>query len=163
MFLSAFLIADPYKRKVHRLPNFVTDEGVQEFLKMLMQGQAIGEDASWYIGLCGLNATKATTLATIPAEPTNQGGYARQALARDTTDWPTANIAQVNGVYRIRSIAVNFAAAAADYSISIHRAFICNDAAGTTGKLFAVSAQLPEGLLIEDGQSYPVAYEFAFD
>lgn len=162
-FHSAFILTDPKTGIVHRLPNFITDEGVQAFLKMVTQGVAIGEDGDWFMGLCGLPATKATTLATLPSEPTSQGGYARQLLSRDNVDWPDANVAQVNGIYRIRSVQVDFTATGADFSTSIHRAFICNDLTGTTGTLFAISSPLPEGRLITDTETYPTAYEFAFD
>lgn len=149
-------------RRIH-LPNFITDEGVQAFLKMITQDAAIGEDGNWYVGLCGLNATKAVTLATIPSEPTSQGGYARQLLNQNGTDWPTANIAEVNGVYRIRSVPVTFAASGNDFSVSIWRFFLCNDLAGTDGLVFAVSAPLPAAKLVTDGTDIDVAYELAFN
>ena len=147
----------------YKLPNFVTDEGAQQLLKMIAQGAAIGEDSNWYVGLMGLTATKALTLATIAGEPDSSGGYARQLLNQNSTDWPTANLLQVNGIYRIRSATVTFSASGADFSTSIWRMFLCNDAAGTTGTLFAISSPLPAAKLIADSEDYDTAYELALN
>ena len=96
------------------------------------------------------------TLSTITGEPSSAGGYARKAILRNSSGWPT--VEQVNGVYRAVSAEVSFAASGAAFSTSIRRAFLCSVLSGSSGTLLAVSGPLPTALLVADGETYPMQY-----
>jgi len=141
------------------VPNLITDEGEESFLKQILQADVIDVSAggNWFLGLCEETPGEDDTLATITTEPTSAGGYARQSFARNTTGVPT--IEKVNEAFRGVSLTLTFAAAAADYSRSIQRAFLCNVASGTAGILYSYSGLLPNPITILDGTNIAVKYE----
>lgn len=140
------------------IPNNVLSAGRELFLKQVFQADTSVTD--FYLGLMGAAFADDTTLADILAssEPTiGTGGYAREQLTRDSTDWPT--IQQVNGEWQARSKLVTFTASGADFDTSVSRAFLCDVSAGSAGNLLAVSGALPAALTIADGDSLPIKYE----
>ena len=141
------------------VPNIITDQGEEDLLKMILQADVaiIAAGGNWFVGLCEETPGETDTLVSITTEPTSQGGYARQPITRDATGWPT--ISQVNDAFRGLSIQITFAAAGADFSRTIQRAFLTNIVSGTAGRLFAYSGLLPNPLLITDGNNLPVKYE----
>ena len=145
------------------IPNMIVDEGEESFLKMLMQGDvadvALGGD--FYVGLCADSPVEADTLSDIATEPSSTGGYARIALSRDATGFPT--IDQVGGVYRAQSKTITFTASGVDFDTAIDRAFLCNVASGTAGVLFAYSGALPSTRIITVGTPLPMQYEIYLD
>lgn len=148
-------------------PNTLCDEGGASFLKMIFQGNVadVALGGNFYVGLCGLtigagDPLSSDQLTDLPSEPTAAGGYARQAVARNSTGFPT--VSKVNDLYRVQSATINFTASGADFSTPIYRLFICNVASGTSGLLFAYSAPLQTAETITDGNTYAVNYEFYF-
>lgn len=141
------------------IPNLITDEGEESFLKMIMQADVIDVSAggNFFLGLCQETPGETDTLASMTTEPTSAGGYARQSFARNTTGVPT--VEQVNDAYRAISLTLTFTASGADFSRAIQRAFLCNVASGASGILFSYSGLLPNPLTILDGESFPVKYE----
>lgn len=152
-----YLIYNPEDASRIVIPNLITDEGEEEFLKMLMQNvSAVAGGADFYIGMLDETPVENLTLSAITTEPTAAGGYSRKAVTRDNTDWPT--IATINGHKCITSVAVTFAASGADFSRTFSRLFLCSVASGTAGKLYSVSGPLVSPLLLLDGQSRQVQY-----
>lgn len=146
----------PKEVQIHN--NFLT-EGEEAFLKMIFQA-ATGDVAvggNFYIGLCGVNFANTDTLATLGGEPSAAGGYARIAAIRSAVGWPS--VAKVGGVWRAKTGTLTFAASGANFSTSIRRAFLCNVASGSGGKLFSVSGALADPILVLDGASLPMIYE----
>lgn len=141
------------------VPNNILDEGEEAFLKMIAQAHTgdVNAGANYYVGLMGDTWAEDTTLATLAGEPSNAGGYARKAVARNSTGWPTIGV--VNGIWRAATLLLTWAPSGADFSVAVRRAFLCNASSGTVGKLFAVSGALPSELEMEDGSSYPMRYE----
>ena len=117
----------------------------------------IAGGSNWYIGLCNETPDESAGLADISTEPTSAGGYARQALVRNATDWPT--VTTVNGHVVIRSATVTFSASGADFSGDITRAFLTSASSGTSGKLYSFSGALTTALTVVDGQSFAMQYE----
>lgn len=149
-------LAQPFREPVV-VPNLIPDDGETEFLKMIFQNvSAVAGGADFYVGLCDQVPTESLLLSGITTEPTGAGGYARQPLTRDSTDWPT--IATVNGHLCITSVPVTFTATGADYSRTFSRFFLTSVASGSAGKLYSVSGPLVSPLLIIDGASYDAAY-----
>lgn len=149
----------PGTKKELIVPNLVTDEGEQSFLKMIMQADVIDVAAggNFFLGLCEETPGETDSLTTITTEPTSAGGYARKSFARNTTGVPT--IEQINDAYRAVSLQLDFVASGANFSRTIQRAFLCNVASGTAGILFSYSGLLPNPLTILDGETFPVKFE----
>ena len=143
-----------------RTPNIITDEGEETFIKMITQAQEsiVAADGNFYIGLCtDIGVAEDATLSTLSGELLVQNGYARKAVTRNASGWPT--VSQVNGVWRARTATVNFAASGGNFSAAYTRAFLCNASAGSSGKLLAIGGRLADPVQINDGQDVDVAYE----
>ena len=145
------------------LPNLVVRDGEINILKMLLQDDQtiVAGGGNFYLGLCGNVAANsvASVLSSITDEPGSTGGYARKAVGRNTTGFPTASITLVNGVYRARSLQVTWTPSGADYDTAITRVFLTNVSSGTTGVLFAFSAALTSPLILTDGTPFNVNYD----
>lgn len=141
-------------------PNIVTDEGEQEYLKMILRADTtlIAAGGNFFVGLTEGTFIGTSTLADAGAqEPTAAGGYARKAITRDATGWPT--IDTVNGIGRGQSAQITFTAAGADFSKSFTRAFLTDQASGTVGALLGVSAALANPITVLDTESFDMRYE----
>ena len=138
----------------------LTQVGKDALLKMAFQGDntIIAAGANFYLGLCNQIPVADDILADITTEPLVANGYARKAIARNTTGFPTVEI--VNGETRILSLVVDFAAAGGDFSASFNRAFICSAASGSVGTLFGYSGAYATPILLADGQNQQMKFEF---
>lgn len=158
---GAFVFYPGEEREI-RAPNTIVAEGEKSFLQMLLQGDntIVAAAANFYLGLCGLAfGDQSTTLSTLAGEPAVSNGYARQAISRDTTGWPSGNLVQVNGIWKAATKIINFTASGGDFSVAIQRAFLCSVSAGSSGKLFAVGGQLSSPITVTSGTSLPAQYE----
>ena len=146
------------------LPNTVTQEGEDAFLKMIFQNNdtIIAGGGNFYMGLCNQIPDQVDTMASITTEPTiGTGGYARQPITRDAPGWPTIDV--VNTRKRITSAQFTFTASAADFDADFTRVFMNTDLTGFAGTLFSYSAALDSAILLLDGQSIDLQYEFFAD
>ena len=144
------------------LPNRVTDEGEQEYLKMIFQNvSAIAGGGNFYVGLCDQTPAEADLLSDISTEPGATGGYARKAILRSAAGWPTLTV--VNGHTVLRSATITFAASGAAFDAAISRAFLTDQASGTGGKLYAYTGPLSAALTVPDGQNFQMQYEVFLD
>lgn len=141
------------------VPNRITAEGKDAFLKMLLRADAtfVAGGGNFYVGLCNQVPDLADTLADLTSEPSSAGGYARLPITRDSAGWPDIEVVSEDTV--LRSAVMNFAAAGADYSTAFSRLFLCNVLSGTSGILFSYSGPIATPLLITDGNSIDVQYE----
>lgn len=141
------------------LPNNVLDEGEESFLKMIVQASVadVAAGGNFYVGMCGLTFAESTTLATLVGEPTVTNGYARKAVTRNATDWPTVDL--VGGVRRAATGILTFTASGGNFSVGFSRLFLCNVASGSAGKLFSVSGALPSPIIVTPTTPLPVTYE----
>ena len=138
----------------------ITHEGESEFLKMIFHGDdsLIAPAGNFYLGLCNQTPAKADLLTDINTEPSVTNGYARQAISRDTTGFPTIEI--INNETRIVSLVVTFTAIGGDFSASFTRAFLTDQASGTVGALLCYSGAYSAPITILDGQSRTMKFEF---
>lgn len=145
------------------VPNTVTDEGEESYLKMLFQGDntIVAAGGNFFVGLCDQVPNEIDTLAAIASEPSGAGGYARIAIERNTVGWPTINT--VNGRKRIISKSVVFTATGVDFSTAFSRAFLCDVVSGSVGTLFSYSGALTQALLLTAGNSFTMRYEVFLD
>lgn len=147
-----------------RIPNIIVDDGEETYLKMIFQGDVavIPLGGNFFLGLCGEVAVAPDAiLADITDEPTTTNGYARQAIERNTTGFPTVDT--VNGVKRAKSKDVIFTATGGDFSVPITRAFLCDVVLGSAGLLFAFSGKLPNPITVSPGTPLTTFYECYFD
>ncbi len=135
-------------------------DGETALLQMLLQGNnaIVAAGANFYLGLCNQTPVKSNVMGDISTEPLVANGYARQAISRDTTGFPT--IEQINNETRAVSLTLTFAASGGNFSTSFTRAFLCTDASGLTGTLLAFSGAYASPILLADGQSQQVKFEF---
>lgn len=144
------------------MPNRVTDEGEEEYLKMLFRDVTeIAGGANFYIGLCNQVPAEADLLPGITTEPGAAGGYARKAVARSAAGFPTITV--VNGHKVIRTATQTFTASGADFDTAFTRAFLTDQSSGTAGKLYAYSGALTTALTLLDGEAYAFQYETYID
>lgn len=140
--------------------NTVVQQGQKAMLEQLFQSDNTNwpsGGASFYVGLCNQAVTKILTLPDLTSELGAAGGYARQALARNSTDWPTIELIQ--DAYVVRSKLLTFAAVAADFDKPFTRAFLTDQASGTVGNLYAVSGALTEEVTVTSGNDFKLEYE----
>lgn len=112
-------------------PNALADEGEQQILDVYLRGATA--PTSLYLGLVAGSPSDTTTLATM-TEVTGTG-YARIALARNTTDWPT--LALNSGDYMATSAAKVFTAGGTWTGAT--NAFVTDASSGTSGKFLIYS------------------------
>jgi len=144
------------------IPNLITDAGEEDFLQAIFQNVfPIAGGSDFYVGLADQTPAETDALTDISTEPTSAGGYARQAVPRNGTGWPT--ITTINGHKAIQSQTLSFTASGADFSRNITRAFLCDVSSGTSGVLFSYSGALTAGVLVTDGQTFQMQYEILLD
>lgn len=125
------------------VPNNVTEYGCKLFLELALQ------DSGYDIHFALANAVPDFQLQLEDLqEPTiGVNGYARQAIARDDTDWPT--IDTENGEPYIESKAFIFAATDGPFDKPINRFALVNDATDVIGDaVIALSGAMPDALVI---------------
>lgn len=158
MFRGRFTFILPDKRIIP-IWNTIVDEGADAFLKMMLKADTsiVAGGANFYLGLCDKAPDKSDTLADITGEPTVAFGYARKAIERNATGFPTFDT--VNGVPRGLSKTVTFTAAGGNFDSAFRQAFLTSASSGTVGTLFAYSGLLPDTVQLDDGDSLSVKYE----
>jgi len=117
--------------------NTMVQAGALAFLQTLFQNGTVIPSSFW-LGVCSLPYDFSTTLADVAATEPTAGGYARIEFPRDSTNW-TADL--VGNAYRMRSVSKNFTATD-DWNKTWTQMFLCDVAAGTSGKLYAISGPL---------------------
>lgn len=111
------------------IPNALADEGEEYILDAVLRGASLA--ASHYVGLVAGSPAETTTLATM-TEVTGTG-YARIALAKNTTDWPT--LALDSGDFQAVSLGKVFTAGGTWTGAT--NSFLTGAASGTSGDFIA--------------------------
>ena len=127
--------------------NLLHDEGEQAILQAVYDEQ-YSVPANYYIGLDNRGTiAEADTLSSLSGEPA-VGGYARQAVASDNTDWTVSKPATD---YQAKSKTVTFTPSGADYP-AVQNMFLCDVISGAGGKIHA-SVALSASRTVLDGDS----------
>ena len=129
--------------------NALADEGEQDILDRTFRGAAA--PASFYLRLYNDTPVETDTLALLTGEPSGNG-YAAQALALNTTDWPT--LALDAGDYQVTSKTVTFTASGG--SIGPVTYAVLATSSDNTGKLYAYVA-LSQSRTLADGETLDVS------
>jgi hypothetical protein len=125
-----FIYRDMLGNVVHRevVPNHLADEGEKSMLDAFFRGQNI--PTAFELALFNDTPVDTDKVKDLTGEPTS-GGYARQALNRDTTDWPILELHE--GDWRVASKAVTFAATGGDWGPVTHGVLIARGLDTPTG------------------------------
>lgn len=126
------------------IPNNVTKFGCETILTTAMRDAAV----TFYVGLCSAVYDPELQIEDMDEPTIGVNGYARQALARNSTDWPT--LSELNDEAFLESKELVWAAVGGEFSEAITRMFITTTLAGVTGDVFALSAALPDELIIDE-------------
>lgn len=125
------------------IPNNITTAGVRTLLAAALRNTV----PTFCVGLC--SAVYQPDLAVEDLiEPTiATNGYARLAVARDSTGWPSDG--EVNGEVFFESLPLVWQATGGPFDQPITRMFICGDETSLTGDVFCLSAALPDDFIID--------------
>lgn len=131
------------------IPNNVTVAGKQTLLGLALRNAYpdVGY-AGMFVGLCQGVYTPGLLVQDLTEPTIATNGYARIALARNSTDWPVTGV--VNNRPYMESKDLIWTATGGEFSEAITRLFIAFTLAGVTGDVFALSGALPEELLIDE-------------
>lgn len=164
MFKGEYIFRHGTRKQILRVPNIITDAGEISFLKMVFQGDItdVSLGGNFYLGLCGEAAVAGDSeLSDISDEPSVTNGYARKAVTRDATGWPT--ITEINGVHRVVTAMQTFTASGGTFSLPITRVFLCNVSSGSSGILFSFSGKLMTPITVAPGDPLEVLYSVFMD
>lgn len=133
------------------LTNIWHDEG-EEYLVKVAFSEALAVPASHYIGLDNRTTlAEADNLAALSGEPSGSG-YARKAIATDTTDYTCS---QIGGNWRAATKTVVFTASGGVIG-PVKNCFLTDQASGTVGDLYC-SLALSQSRTLADGESLSVS------
>ena len=133
------------------LHNILHDEGEQAMLQAMFS-EAYTVPASYYIALDDrVTLAEADTLVTMNATEPAVGGYARQAVNSDATDF---TVTQDAGNYQAKTKTVNFAPSGANYP-TVRNCNLGDQASGTAGKII-FSVTLSQSRIVLDGDNMDV-------
>lgn len=114
----------------------LTLAGKQAYLLSLFNGTPL----VLYAGLCTVVPNDSTTLADIVEPTVGVNGYARIALAVNSTDFPTSGL--VNGEPYMDSKDLVWAASGGNFDQSISRVFLTPEITATVGDIYAFSSPI---------------------
>lgn len=138
-----------YLYKGIAIPNNLTTIGRAEFLAMAFRGidtTAIAAGGNFFLGLCTAVPSDSLTLADLVEPTIGVNGYARIAITRDATGWPT--VGTTNLIPFIETLDAIFAASGGDFDQSITRCFLTPEASALVGDVYSLSESLIAPLLI---------------
>lgn len=151
MFKGEFVFINPISGDEGVLCNTVLENGQQRFMEAIFQ-QATKSIVTFQLGLFDEIPAYTADVADITTEPTAAGGYARQNLVSDITDWPIVGLQ--NGMGYAESKTLTFTASGADYSRAFSRAFLMESG----GEILAYSSPLQSPKLLLDTDSFQIKY-----
>lgn len=125
------------------IPNNITTEGVRTILAAALRDTV----PTFWVGLCSAVYQPDLAIEDITEPTIATNGYARLAVARDSTGWPSDG--EVNGEVYFESLPLIWTPVGGPFDQPITRMFICGTETGLTGPVFCLSAALPDDFVIE--------------
>jgi hypothetical protein len=125
------------------IPNNVTIAGA----RMLLAAALRNTVPTFWVGLCSAVYEPDLAIEDVVEPTIATNGYARLAVARDSTGWPGDG--EVNGEVYFESLPLVWQATGGPFDQPVTRMFISATEAGLTGDIFALSAPLPDDLVID--------------
>lgn len=126
------------------IPNNVTIVGAGAILAAALRNTAI----EFWVGLCSAVYEPDLRIEDLTEPTLATNGYSRFAVARDAIGWPGDGV--VNGENYLESLPLVWEATGGPFDEPVTRMFICQTEEGLTGDVIALSAALPDDLLIDE-------------
>ncbi len=133
----------------------ITDEGYDLLMASILQDGAL--PTSFFVGMCNQTPARTDTLLSISTEPALTNGYARIEVPRNPVDWPVTGT--LNALRRYATKNLIFTAAGGDFSLGFSRLFLATTV-DNAGVLIAYSGKLTQPLLVKDGETKTVIFDF---
>lgn len=125
------------------IPNNITTYGVRSIFGWALRNEAY----ALHMGLANCAPSPLIRLQDLNEPTIGVGGYARQAIPRNSTGWPV--FSELNGETYYETRAFVFAASGPGFDKPINRLVLTNTLDGVTGdQVVALSGPLPEELTI---------------
>lgn len=153
MGVRGYFVFNPGMRKETRIRNTLVNAGARDILKLVFQNSAI--TGVLHMGLSGSPYDFTSTLVDISVGEPVGNGYLRAALTRNGVEW---DVSKINGIWRARSLPVQFVATAA-WTKTWIRAFL-STTTDNSGDLYAVSGPQMSQQIVTSLNPPLVAYEF---
>lgn len=131
------------------VPNNVTEAGSAAILKAALRDTAI----VFWVGLCSAVYEPSLKIEDVTEPTLATHGYARLAVTRDLTGWPGGGL--VNGENYLESLPLVWEAIGGPFDQPVTRMFICQTENGLAGDILALSAALPDDLIIDVDTAEP--------
>lgn len=125
------------------IPNNITTAGATALLAAALRNTV----PTFWVGLCSAVYQPDLQIEDVVEPTIATNGYARIAVARDLTGWPSDGL--VNGEVYFESLPLVWQAAGGPFDQPVTRMFICQSEAGLTGDIIALSSSLPDDLLVD--------------
>lgn len=125
------------------VPNNVTVVGAGLILAAALRDSAI----AFYVGLCSAVYEPDLRIENIIEPTIAVNGYARLAVARSAIGWPGGGL--VNGENYLESLPLVWEAVGGPFDQPVTRMFITQESVATAGDVIALSAALPDDLVID--------------
>lgn len=125
------------------IPNNITTAGAQAILAAALRDTV----PTFWVGLCSAVYQPDLSIEDVTEPTLATNGYARIAVARDLTGWPSDGV--VNGEVYFESLPLVWQATGGPFDQPITRMFICQTDVGVTGDIIALSSALPDDLTID--------------
>jgi hypothetical protein len=125
------------------VPNNVTIVGAGLILAAALRDSAI----AFHVGLCSAVYEPDLRIEDIIEPTIAVNGYARLAVARSAIGWPSGGL--VNGENYLESLPLVWEAVGGPFDQPVTRMFITQESVATAGDIIALSAALPDDLIID--------------
>lgn len=125
------------------VPNNVTEAGATAILAAALRDTV----PTFWVGLCNAVFEPDLDIGDIEEPTLATNGYARKAVTRDAVGWPGGGV--VNGESYLESLPLVWAAVGGPFDLAVTRMFLCQTENGLAGDVLALSAPLPDELLID--------------
>jgi hypothetical protein len=125
------------------IPNNVTTAGAAALLGAALRNTV----PTFWVGLCSAVYQPDLHIQDLVEPTLATNNYARLAVSRDNVGWPSDGV--VNGEVYFESLPLVWSATAGPFDQPVTRMFICQTENGLVGDVLALSAALPDDLLID--------------
>jgi hypothetical protein len=125
------------------IPNNITTAGAHLLLAAALRNTV----PTFWVGLCSAVYAPDLEVQDVVEPTIATNGYARLAVARDSTGWPSDG--EVNGEVYFESLPLVWQATGGPFDQPITRMFICGSEAGLTGDIFCLSGALPDDFTVD--------------
>lgn len=125
------------------IPNNITTVGVQTLLGAALRNTV----PTFWVGLCSAVYQPDLRIEDLTEPTLATNGYARLAVTRDNVGWPSDGV--VNGEVYFETLSLIWQAVGGPFDKPVTRMFLCGSQNGVTGDVYALSAALPDDLIID--------------